>query len=358
MRRSIVPFLPDAEFSCARDLWGWALAIGVLAGCTSAPVLRGPMPVRNQHPVQNTVLHMDPTSVEARPAGSVALAADAAYSSLFLSARGRGADAGNSFTMDGELLRTTLRADLALGHGLSLQLQLPTVHATGGFLDGFIIDWHDVFGLPDQNRTTSPRNQFEVTARRDGNVVYRLDNTDLALLDVPIGLQWNVQPVDATHPFGFGVRAAVELPTGDADRGFGNGGVDVSVGAVGELRFAAIGVTGHVQHTFAHTPDVARAGGLHFADVTSAGLAAELPMSDRWSLMAQSEIETTTLRDLDFGEVSRPQWLLWLGLRTHLRRDLWLDVAIAEDLTTDAPPDFTLWLGLGFRTLATAAPAR
>jgi hypothetical protein len=289
------------------------------------------MQVRNQHPAQLAVLHMDPAGVTAPPAGSLRFDASAAYTSLFLSGRSSSA----AFTMDGEVLRTSLRAEVALGAGWSLHTELPVLHTSGGFLDDFIIDWHDLFDLPDQNRTSAPRNEFAVRAERGGLVAWEMQRTSLALGDVPVGVQWNVLPLTGERRVGLGIRGAVELPTGDQSRGFGNGW----------------------EAALASTPARARDAGLEFADVTAVGIGAEVPLSDRWSALVQSEVETSTLRALDLEATDDPQWLLWTGVRARVGDDLWLDVALGEDLTSQGPPDFTVWIGLGLRVLA-EPPAR
>ena len=37
-----------------------------------------------------------------------------------------------------------------LGDGLEFGFELPFAHTSGGFLDRFLIDYHDALGLPDQ----------------------------------------------------------------------------------------------------------------------------------------------------------------------------------------------------------------
>lgn len=311
------------------------------------------MRVRNQHPAQLAVLHMDPAGVAAPPAGSVRVDASTAYTSLFLSGRNSSA----AFTMDGEVLRAGLRAEVALGGGWSLHAELPVLHTSGGFLDDFIIDWHELFDLPDQNRTSAPRNRFAVRAERLGSAVWEMERRSLALGDVPVGVQWNVLPLTGERRVGLGVRGAVELPTGDESRGYGNGW-EAALGLVGEAHIAGFALTGHAQHTFASTPEHTRAAGLEFADVTSLGLGAELPLSERWSALVQTEVETSTLRDLGVAETEDPQWLLWTGVRARVTDDLWFDVALGEDLTSRGPPDFTVWIALGLRVLAEPRAAR
>ena len=102
--------------ACVGQVVAFALLLG---GCVSAQTFSGPLPVRNQHPAQLTVLHMAPADTSVLDAGSMRLRADAAYSSLFLA----GSDGGDSFEMDGEylLVTPTWQAGLSMaGVGASL----------------------------------------------------------------------------------------------------------------------------------------------------------------------------------------------------------------------------------------------
>lgn len=316
----------------------------LIFGCATAPVFHGPMPVRNQHPAQLSVLHMDPASAAPLALAEGRVHVDTGYSSYFVAGKG----GGNSFQMDGELARTGIKGGIGLGHGLGLYLELAFAHATGGFLDSFLIEYHEFFGFPDQNRPSFPRNQFEVNATRGGTTVYEMRESTLEQLDTPLELRWAFLPITERESFGACVRAAVELPTGDQHSGFGNGGVDYSFGVLGELRRESYALTAHAQHTFVVTPDLARAGGFEYGDVTSCGLGGEFWVSDSWALLAQTEFETSTLRDLGFSEVAGSQWMLWGGIRALVAPRVTLDIGFGEDLTTDLAPDFTAYVGLTF----------
>ncbi len=337
------PSLPSSSAALAPLLLVLLLLVLLLLGaCSAAPRFAGPLPVRNQHPAQLTVLHMDPAATRAPPAGEVRLRGDVAYSSLFLGGEG----GGNSFEMDGEVLRTGLKAAVGLGQGVSAGVELPLLHTTGGFLDGFLIAWHDLFGLPDQNRDEAPRNLFSVRAEHQGVEAWAVEESGLELGDVPMALTWSFLPADEDGAFGAAVRAAVEWPTGDEDDGFGSGGVDTAVGVLGELRLGHVALTAHLQHTFAATPSSAAAAGLDFADVSSAGLQAEVAFANGLALLLQAEIETSTLRRLDFDRAADPQGILWLGARAELAPRLHLEVALGEDITPFVAPDITAYLGL------------
>ena len=133
-------------------------AMGWSSGCTANPDFRGPLPVRNQHPAQLTVLHMPPANTEVLPAGEVSGRLDAAYTSYFLS----GSGSGNQFIMDGEALRLSPSAVVGLGANLQVEVAVPFGFAHGGFLDDFILDVHDYFGMRARKRKTSPNDRFMV----------------------------------------------------------------------------------------------------------------------------------------------------------------------------------------------------
>ncbi|MCA8952023.1 MAG: DUF3187 family protein [Planctomycetes bacterium] len=317
-----------------------ATVAGGLAGCVATPRFAGPLPVRNQHPAQLTVLHLPPARATVLPAEAADIRLDAAYSSLFLNGTGF----ARSYYMDGEYLRfgPTLRA--GLGSDLELSVGLPFAHASGGFLDAFLIDYHDVLGLPDQNRDSVENGDFRVDATRNGNTVWRLEPGGVELADVPLSLTWQLRELDDGPALA--LRGGLELPTGDDDKGYGNGELDWGVGGLLEQRWAGMAFYCHAQHTFAGTPAIARRGGLSFADVTSLGATAELPLFEQLNALVQVEWETSTLRHLGLEVTDREQVLLWVGGRYHFAERAALEFGFGEDLVGYVSPDFTAWIGL------------
>jgi hypothetical protein len=306
--------------------------------------LEGPLPARNQHPAQLTVLHLDPRAATTLPGGASSARVDAAYSSLLLS----GSGGGNTFVMDGEYLRTRLGFAVGITDAVEFAIELPFGYGSGGFLDSFLIDYHQALGLPDQNRSNLPKDRWHVEATRGGTTVFAVEDDSVELMDLPLSLQWHLLG-GREQGLALALRGGFELPTGSDSRGFGNGGVDVGAGALLQWRCDWLGLYGHAQHTFAATPDAARDGGLEFADVTSLGLAAEVRLSDDVSGLAQVEWETSTLRNLGFDRVARDQVTLWIGGRLHLGQGFAGEIAFGEDLVGFVSPDFTAWLGISFR---------
>ncbi|MCC6786053.1 MAG: DUF3187 family protein [Planctomycetes bacterium] len=313
-----------------------------LGACATTPRFDGPLAARNQHPAQLTVQRLAPRGASALAADDVELGWSNAYTSDFLAGTG----GGDSFAMDGETLRTALRARIGLGEGFELGLELPFLHASGGFLDDFVVDWHAFFGFPDQGRDVAPRDAYRIRATRNGATAFELEQHGLHLGDVPIGLFHSLLAPSDAQPFGVGVAAGLELPTGDADAGFGNGGLDASLGLVLEARSGPIAWTAQLSHSFAANPDRARAAGLDFADVTALDLGAELALDDSLALLVTTQYESSTLRGLDLARASDPQWLLWVALRHRLGERTRLEYGLGEDLSSFVAPDFSAWIAL------------
>ena len=323
-----------------------------VAACASAPRFDGPLPVRNQHPAQLQVVHLLPAGATAVPNEQARFRIDAAYSSLYLVGNGN----GNTITLDGEILRSSLSCRYGLGANFEAWLEIPWALTTGGFLDSFLIDFHDTFGFADGGRTDAPKDQFEVEVTEQGTSVYSMEKERGTLLDLPLGMSWAFLPVTAERPFGFAVHAAVELPVGNDDRGYGSGRIETALGLSGELRVGPTAWTAWTQHAFAESPPRARNAGFEFHDVTSVGGGVEIALSDTFAAVVQVEYETSVLRNLDLAQASNSQGLLWTGLRTRTSRRLTCDLALGEDLTSDVAPDFTLWLALSLRLGAALGP--
>jgi len=47
-----------------------------------------------------------------------------------------------------------------LGRGLEIGAEIPCVVVGGGFLDDFIVKYHDAFGFPQGGRDDAPRNRL------------------------------------------------------------------------------------------------------------------------------------------------------------------------------------------------------
>ncbi|SVD04821.1 uncharacterized protein METZ01_LOCUS357675, partial [marine metagenome] len=67
---------------------------------------------------------------------------------------------GESITIDGETWRNQLHISYGLSDRWELGIAIPHIIHDGGSFDGFIEDWHKVFGLPNRNRGAVAQDQL------------------------------------------------------------------------------------------------------------------------------------------------------------------------------------------------------
>lgn len=324
------------------------LLLVAAASCASHRDFAGPVPVRNQHPAQLGALHLDPIGADAPEEGEARLRVDAAYTSLWLVAGQGNASAQRGIRLDGELLRVGYKARIGLTDRLELGAELPIAYAAGGWLDDFVIDYHDLFSFPDQGRSTAARDRFQVDATRGGQTVYSMKPGAVELLDLPLSLVWHVAPVDREHPFGLAVRGGLEVPLGDTHRGYGNGRLDAALGLVGEARLGAVSLTAFAQHAFVGTPLRARAAGVGYGDVDAIGLGVEALLGDGVSALVQGELESSVLGNVDLRQASHAQGTVFVGARFSLGGTTALELGVVEDVTRRTSPDFTGYAAIAF----------
>ena len=129
---------------------------------------------------------------------------------------------GESVALDGETERLTLSYERSLGERWAWGVAVPWVRHSDGYLDSLIIDWHDLFGLPQNGRDKAPKNRLAYGfANGDENIF--IDDSVSGLGDVQFSL---------ARRFGDGntsLRVHAKLPTGDADDLLGSGGADLAV---------------------------------------------------------------------------------------------------------------------------------
>lgn len=225
---------PRASRSVRRSRSGFArllqqLALALLCG-TSVPaaaadaaLLDQPFSVRNLNPfIAPYGLPRYAASTITAP-GAWAVGVDYAVASSF----DADATTQEAAIIDGETEVLTVRALRGLPGGWEVGVDLPLMRHSGGRLDSLIIDWHDLFGLPQNGRDRAPTDRLAY--------VYRSANANLQLARRTTGVGDVQLLAGRSLPAGSNARAAVrahvKVPTGDEDRLFGSGGVDAGVSA-------------------------------------------------------------------------------------------------------------------------------
>jgi hypothetical protein len=280
-----------------------------------------------------------PATVLAQGKTSAELRADIASSFT------RDTRAGESILLDGETYRFTLALRRGIGERLEVGLEIPYVMHREGFLDSFIIDWHDFFQLPQGGRDSAPRNRLAYTYERDGRTLVDLSDGSEGLGDLRLTGAWQLWRRQGEEPRALALRASLKLPTGDEDRLLGSGSTDFALWLSGAEAFrgGSLALFGGAGALLMSDGDVLADMQRHAVAFGTVG-GGWRPLS-RLAFKIQMDGHTPFFRDSDLRELSGSVQLA-IGGTLGLTDRLALDLAVIEDIVVDSAPDVVFHLAL------------
>jgi hypothetical protein len=138
------------------------------------------------------------------------------------------------------------------------------------------------------------------------------------------------------------VKVDVELPTGDAKRGFGNGSFDGGAAVLIDQQLSEraklYGMGGIVL-----TGDLKAYERISMQDYLYGGAAFEYKLTKGLRAVGQLFVQSSPFPETNIGEVDDTAFLLSLGL-TYLKGKTSFTFAFSEDLSHSGAPDFTVSL--------------
>jgi len=338
-----------------RSLWlvlGW-LALLVPAppalgddgpGVPDAPELDldAPLALRNTFPVAQ-LFGLPRALGAALPRGGTRVDLRVEHASLFTSSF---EDSAAAF-FDGETTVTSLTVRRGLGPRAAWGVELPTVMHSGGFLDDFLDDVHDLIGTGDGGRARARRDQTDFLLREGGVTYVDFDSRRTGVGDPRLWLGY--QLLHDRHR-SVAVRGGLKLPVGQVVDLTGSEGLDAHV----TVEYAGRGAFGRPALAFSAMAGAVYLGGSDLAPDAQQRLAVtgHLGLQYRWrpgvALKAQfdghSRLYDAAVEQLGGAAVQGS-----LGARLRMGRQSWLDVAVIEDLISQTTADVIFQLGLGAR---------
>ena len=236
-------------------------------------------------------------------------------------------------------LRSGWRDDFEWG------LEIPYIAHTNGGLDGLVDEFHELFGLPDGERSLAPRGRLDYLIRSNGAVHADFQDSRKSLGDVRGFLGYRVLDDDNQA---LALRGLVKFPTGDVEDLSGSQGTDVSVWgeyargfALGKrvLNFslgAGVGYLGEGELIPEAQEDFIFFGHL--------GL--QIPLHRRVSFIVQVDAHTAYL-DTGNPLVAEQGVLGTIGGRIGVTDKFWVDLAVIEDLKDESAADVAFQILLG-----------
>lgn len=285
----------------------------------------GPLQVKNQFPLFRPVY--TPTFEKAIIENS--FSAGFSYSSMYLVRKSAGWSAG----LDMEIAELDLRLRKNIRTFVEFSIDLPIISFTSGFMDDFLSGYHDAFGFPDYGRSGRPHNKFLYEVRKDGHLILRGENGRMGVGDIRLALK---KPILTGDP-AVSVRVEVEIPTGDAESGFGNGtfdaGLSLLIGKkVGEKvrTYFNLGVVS--------PGDLKGYERVYLDEFIHAGAALEAMLWKDISVIGQTLIQGSPFPKTAIGQIDRTAVLFSLGGRYHSSNNSF-EFSLTEDPNTAGAPD-------------------
>lgn len=259
--------------------------------------------------------------------------------------------ATEQIVLDGETTRLTLGGRYGLTQSLEVGIEIPYVYHGGGFLDGFIVNYHDLFGFPQGGRDQAPRNRLLYQYRRHGVDKLRIDTSGGGLGDIALTAGLQLYNDAAPYPRAVALRAGIKLPTGDSGLLRGSGSTDFSLWLTGSndfelplgrgTLFAAVGLMVMTNGNVLPDQQEDRVG------FGSIGVGWK-PLS--WlAFKVQIDAHTPFYRDSDLKPLSANAAQLLIGGTLGLSERTSLDIAVSEDIAVKTAPDVAFHCNLSTR---------
>jgi len=329
--------------------------------------------LRNQLPLNLLFLDPAPRSARLLRRGASRLAVNLAYESTFLATndlinlfrnddfatyKGRvtlpvlqaiasGTPGQIAFVMDGEIMRGAIDLGVGLGRSIELDLEIPFLVQTTGFLDSPIDHYHDQFGFPDGGREAFARDRFVIGYVGDGAQVF-VDRPAGGIRPGDVVLTGRMALLrDRRRAPDLAAGLALKLPTGSAALLEGSGRADVALTVqVGRrIRRSAL----HGGYALTRVGDWSMAPGVPLLDARSLFGTYAFRVSASTALLAQYLRTSSPFhyrRGSDLGRVAQE---IALGFRTRLSRGLLFEAAFLENLDAHLnSPDVGGYFGLSF----------
>jgi hypothetical protein len=236
--------------------------------------------------------------------------------------------------IDLEGFRQTLSYRRALNDRIELAAFLPLQSNTSGFMDSWIQNWHDFFGLPTGDRPNFAKNQYSFVVAEDNSFKILGDSGNFGIGDISLTGKYFIRPEDARLP-ALSARAGIKLPTGDSGNQLGSGGFGFGIDLLAQKAYGRLILYGQTGYIFTGSSDF----DLDTHDLFEWSLAGEFQTSRKHSWIVQVHKITnpfyTSVQDIDSDTFE-----MALGWKRIIGRNLIWEGGFSEDVVVDSGPDF------------------
>jgi hypothetical protein len=245
---------------------------------------------------------------------------------------------------DVETFRGSLLVNYAIRDNWQLSFEVPYLSHQGGFLDDFIYDWHDFFGMSQNGRTKDNSDQLHISYLDGSNTFFEIQDHQRGLGDIRINCAYTRPWENRALIF----SSELKLPTGDYDKLTGSGGYDFSVGVMlndpHSLGKYHITLYGGLAGIFLGNIDAVQAPAQKdFAVAGRVGIGWQATKLIQLKLQLDGQ---SALYDSSLELIGDPAFQVIMGGSLTFSDDVYLDISVAEDINSATGVDVAFQLGL------------
>lgn len=249
-----------------------------------------------------------------------------------------------SIEIDGETSRLSLQVHYGLNKHWQLGFNIPVIKHGGGFLDGFIINWHDFWGFPQNGRTESPRDAIRFHYRREENTLIDIDSGVSGIGDITLSASRKL-PIDLFE--GLALHAQLKLPSGEPSKLTGSGAMDLGLSLAGAKRWhKRLTSNFRVGVAYLGRGDILSDSQKNWVGVGGADLSFQL--TPKLFFNMQFDAHTPIYTDSTLNELKDWSGMLTTGGTWHLSKKWWVNFAVVENVpNADIASDVSFYIRLG-----------
>jgi hypothetical protein len=259
-----------------------------------------------------------------------------------------------STNIDLESWRTALTFTYGLSDTLDIRAELPVISTGGGFLDGMIQWYHNLFGLPNGGKDLVSDDSYEYQVLQNGVSLVKYPSTALGISDMHLRLKWMVsEPLNL--PFKLSILPYIKIPTGQKAKGFSSGKVDLGLSFVLEKTWTKQ-LTTYSQIGAVYLTGQHRLSNFYKDYFISFGQSIEYQLWDHLSLITQLTGNTPLFTGVDTTDLSKAVLDLNIGfagsyLLSHpVLDEFFYQWSFSEDVLAQGPSvDFSILFLMGVR---------
>lgn len=286
----------------------------------------GPFQVKNLYPV---FLHADQPYLEKASVES-SMTCSLSHSSTYT------VDESDNWLihLDMEITEINFRYKKVIKNSVEFGLDIPVLIIGGGFVDGFLKEYHETFGFNDYGRSQRPNNEFLYEVRRDGDVIIE-GRSGTRIGDIRVALK---TPLISSDAFNVSIKGDVEIPVSSARQGFSNGSLDAGASILADRRITEKILT-YWNFGVVFPGDVRGHERIDLKNFIFAGAAVEVDAGESISLVTQIQGQSSVYPETGLRAVDRDAYLIMFGGR-YRKAEKSVELSLTEDLSTSGAPDF------------------